>query len=110
MAEHGAAVDLSVDHKPDLPAEKDRVLRAGGEIKNDRVQGTLAMTRAIGDFDLKTAVPPKDADASWFLDNQPVTVVPEIVMKKLHKDIKFLVLACDGIWDCKTSEEAIEYF
>ena len=104
MAEHGKAVELSTDHKPTVPAEKERVEKAGGEIRDGRVKGALAMTRAIGDFNLKPAVPPKDADTSWYIDNHPVTAVPEIVVKPLHKDIKFLVLACDGIWDCKTSE------
>ena len=70
IAENGTAVALSTDHKPTVPAEKDRVLGAGGEIKgNGRVNGALAMTRAIGDFALKTAVPPKDADAAWYLGN-----------------------------------------
>ena len=39
-----------------------------------------------------------------------VTAFPDVVVKQLHKDIEFLVLACDGIWDCKTSDQIIQYF
>ena len=39
-----------------------------------------------------------------------VTVYPDIVIKPLHKDIEFLILACDGIWDCKTSDQAVQWF
>ena len=37
-----------------------------------------------------------------------VTAVPDITSKPLHDCIEFIVLACDGIWDCKTSEEVIQ--
>jgi len=39
-----------------------------------------------------------------------VTAYPDIVVKPLHKDVEFMVLACDGIWDCKTSDQVVQYF
>jgi protein phosphatase PTC2/3 len=39
-----------------------------------------------------------------------VTSFPDVVIKPFHKDVEFLVLACDGIWDCKTSEEVIQHY
>ena len=39
-----------------------------------------------------------------------VTSFPDVVVKPFHKDVEFLVLACDGIWDCKTSAEVIQYY
>ena len=31
-------------------------------------------------------------------------------MRPFTKNIEFLVLACDGIWDCKTSAQIIQHF
>lgn len=42
------AYNLSRDHKPDLEAEKDRILKAGGFIHAGRVNGSLNLARAIG--------------------------------------------------------------
>ena len=42
------AYDLSIDHKPDLDAEEERILKAGGFIHAGRVNGILNLSRAIG--------------------------------------------------------------
>ncbi|CAL5393099.1 unnamed protein product [Camellia sinensis] len=42
------AYNLSRDHKPDLEAEKDRILKAGGFVQYGRVNGSLNLARAIG--------------------------------------------------------------
>lgn len=110
MCEKGQAIELSKDHKPDLPEERSRILKAGGEVSDGRVNGMLALSRAIGDFDYKPVTPPKDAPNSWFLNNHMVTAFPDVVVKPFNRDVEFLVLACDGIWDCKTSDEVIQYF
>ena len=110
MCEKGYAVDLSKDHKPDLPEERNRIHKAGGEVLEGRVNGMLALSRAIGDFDYKPITPPKDAQPHWFLNNHMVTSFPDVVVKPFHKDVEFMVLACDGIWDCKTSDQVVQYF
>lgn len=49
----GRAIALSVDHKPNLPAERARIQNAGGTVTSmmgcHRVMGMLAMSRALGD-------------------------------------------------------------
>ena len=61
MSEYGNAIDLSQDHKPDMIQERTRIIKAGGEVIEGRVNGKLALSRAIGDFDYKPITPPKDA-------------------------------------------------
>ena len=42
------AFDLSIDHKPELEIERDRITQAGGFIYGGRVNGSLNLARAIG--------------------------------------------------------------
>jgi serine/threonine protein phosphatase PrpC len=97
-----AAHDLSTDHKPNLAEEIRRVTKAGGVIQSGRVNGMLAMTRALGDpmFKKKETEP----------ENQVVTAVPEITVTELTRDDGFIVIACDGVWDCLSSQEVVDFF
>ncbi len=38
-----------------------------------------------------------------------ITANPDIKELKRSSDIDFLVLACDGIWDCLTNHQAVDY-
>jgi protein phosphatase 1G len=42
-------------------------------------------------------------------EHQMITAVPEIKTIPITSDLKFLFIACDGIWDCLTSQEAAEF-
>lgn len=43
------AQELSKDHKPNLVDEKQRILEAGGYVQLGRVNGSLNLSRAIGE-------------------------------------------------------------
>lgn len=41
---------MSVDHKPDLPEETARIIKAGGFVEANRVDGGLNLGRSLGDL------------------------------------------------------------
>lgn len=98
----GRAKPLSFDHKPQNEGEKARICAAGGFVDFGRVNGNLALSRAIGDFEFK-----KSADLPP--EQQIVTAYPDVTVHELGDDDEFLVVACDGIWDCQSSQAVVEF-
>jgi protein phosphatase 1G len=98
----GAARDMSIDHKPTLETEKARILAAGGFVAEGRVKGSLALSRAIGDMEFKQA-------AGLPAEQQMVTALPEVQTERLVSGDEFLIIACDGIWDVMTSQQAVDF-
>lgn len=60
------AVELSIDHKPYNEVEQRRIEAAGGTVTMRRVNGDLAVSRALGDFTYKhaTHLPPTQQQVS----------------------------------------------
>jgi len=84
---------LSRDHKPNDPDEQARIQAAGGDVIRGRVMGMLAVSRALGDHSLKDFV----------------VSTPEIRSTEIHPDdAGFILLACDGVWDVFSNEEAVK--
>ncbi|CAJ2503281.1 Uu.00g106750.m01.CDS01 [Anthostomella pinea] len=98
----GRAKPLSFDHKPQNEGEKARITAAGGFVDFGRVNGNLALSRAIGDFEFKKS-------AELAPEQQIVTAYPDVVVHELSDDDEFLVIACDGIWDCQSSQAVVEF-
>lgn len=104
---------LSTDHKPNLPYERARVERSGLDVVAEVVSETetihkiqrgpsdkIAVSRAFGDFDYK-------ANADLPPEQQAIVCTPEVTVH--HRDLArdlYLILACDGIWDVMSSDEA----
>ena len=70
LARAGRAKDMSEDHKPDNPGELARITRSGGFVEDGRVNGMLALSRALGDFEYKNnaMMNSKDQAVSAFPD------------------------------------------
>ncbi|XP_054010564.1 protein phosphatase 1B isoform X1 [Hylaeus anthracinus] len=99
----GGPVFSTRDHKPVLPAERERIQNAGGSVMIQRVNGALAVSRALGDYEYKTL---KDRGPC----EQLVSPEPEIFMRDRDDEHdEFLVLACDGIWDVMNNEELCDF-
>lgn len=99
----GKTEPMSYDHKPTDEGELKRVRGAGGFVNQfGRINGNLNLSRSIGDLKYKQVPgisPP----------NQMITAEPDIKQVELEPDDEFIILGCDGIWDCVTNEEAVQY-
>ena len=102
MSIDGKCKALSFDHKPTNEGEKARIVAAGGYVDMGRVNGNLALSRGIGDFEFKNA---EDLPA----EEQAVTALPDVLVHEATDLDEFIILACDGIWDCLTSQQAVDF-
>jgi serine/threonine protein phosphatase PrpC len=91
------------DHKPYNQSERARIEKAGGTVMMQRVNGSLAVSRALGDFDYKR-------EHNLKATEQLVSPEPEITMQERDPDSdEFLLLACDGIFDVMSNDEVVAY-
>ncbi|XP_074467873.1 protein phosphatase 1E [Sebastes fasciatus] len=94
LVRKGQVVELMKPHKPDREDEKLRIEALGGCViwfGTWRVNGSLSVSRAIGDNEHKPYIC-GDADHDIF---------------PLDGTEDYLILACDGFWDTVTSDEAV---
>eukprot|EP00752_Nemacystus_decipiens_P018431 g16523.t1 len=99
----GVAVALSHDHKPMSVTEKTRIQRAGGFVNAaGRVNGNLNLSRSIGDLKYKanSSLPPAD---------QMITAEPDVMSVEVTDEDRFMIMACDGVWDCMTSQKCVDF-
>ncbi|KAF0038406.1 hypothetical protein F2P81_008890 [Scophthalmus maximus] len=94
LVRRGEAVELMKPHKPDREDEKQRIEALGGCViwfGTWRVNGSLSVSRAIGDSEHKPYIC-GDADHGVF---------------PLDGSEDYLILACDGFWDTVVPDEAV---
>ncbi|KAG2482439.1 hypothetical protein HYH03_018610 [Edaphochlamys debaryana] len=127
LSENGVAQALTEDHKPDTPAERERITNAGLFVGQrpggvPRVGGSLAMSRAMGDVKFK--------DPSLPVERQAVTAAPDTTAVHLApapppadpaeagagagapgcgSGGRLLVVACDGLWDVMSRQQVINF-
>ncbi|KAK1650532.1 hypothetical protein QYE76_068337, partial [Lolium multiflorum] len=86
---------------PDIHTREVLVYDASGRMRIElcpyRVNGIIAVSRALGDFQFKK--------------NNRLKLIcnPDIHTEDITDDIDFLLIASDGIWEVKTSEEVVTY-
>lgn len=104
-------IEVSKDHKPNMPLEKERIEKAGLSVMEEKTSETniiykiqnnnnkLATSRSFGDFDFK-------ANTKLSSNEQAVTAVPDIyIHERDNKKDKFILLASDGVWDVMSNED-----
>ena len=101
------SIDLSVDHNPDSPIEKERIEKSGGFVSPPPEEGLsarvwldkeftqigLAMSRSIGDH---------------AVEGVGVIADPVVTSHTLAPEDDFLIIATDGVWEFISSEEAVQ--
>jgi len=93
----------TLDHKPSNTVERERIQNAGGNVMIQRVNGSLAVSRALGDFEYKNVEGKGPTE-------QLVSPEPEFYIKNRDAGAdEFLVLACDGVWDVMTNEDICSF-
>ena len=92
-------IRLSYDHRTTDEKEKKRILESGMEIIDDRICGTLMLTRIFGNYEYK--------EENENENNKGLICEPFISKIEIDLSIEnqFLILASDGIWDILTEEE-----
>ncbi|KAM6155710.1 protein phosphatase 1F [Rhynchocyon petersi] len=92
LVQQGQVVKLMEPHRPERQDERERIEALGGFVSHMdcwRVNGTLAVSRAIGDIFQKPYVSGEADTASWELTGSE----------------DYLLLACDGFFDFVSPQE-----
>jgi len=96
LSRAGKAEALTSDHRASREDEKERIESLGGFVVNYRgtwrVQGSLAVSRGIGDAHLK----------QWIVAD------PDTRTLLVDQQCEFLILASDGLWDKIDNQEAVD--
>jgi serine/threonine protein phosphatase PrpC len=123
------AVPLSFDHKPDDESEAERIRAAGGYVAMGRVEGDLAVSRGLGDYRFKNiasvmSTPSTGVAAAAMNGMRPLVTANDVTMKPSEQKVspvpdivvvsrdneqeRFIVVACDGIFDVMTNRDLVE--
>ncbi|KAJ1413062.1 phosphatase 2C-like domain-containing protein [Ochromonadaceae sp. CCMP2298] len=88
------ATRLTFDHRAEDAVEQQRIKVAGGFVARNRVLGILAVSRSFGDHGMKDFV-----IATPYVTETDLTHCGECPM---------LIMACDGVWDVFSDQEAAD--
>jgi serine/threonine protein phosphatase PrpC len=96
ICKNNIAIPLTKDHKPDKPEEECRIRKLGGTIVYDGADwriSDLSVSRAFGD-----------------LSAEPyVTCEPDVFEYMITSRDKFIIMACDGLWDVMDNQQAVDF-
>jgi protein phosphatase 1L len=102
------SLQLTFDHIASDPAERERIESLGGFVSEKggtlRVNGTLVLTRSIGDVHLDPYL--SRIPSVYIMTKQEIQ---HKCQSKSRNDMPcFIILASDGLWDVFTNQEAVE--
>ena len=103
LSRAGKAIDLSTDQRPNCSTETGRIERAGGFVEDGQDQRHSRAARAFGNFHVEGLKGTETAPG-------PLTVEPEAgAGGGSRARTQFLVIACDGLWDVFSSNNAVDF-
>ena len=84
---------ITKEHKCNDIKEVERIKKNGGIVFNNRVFGTLMLTRSFGDKEMK---------------KYGVISTPDCFCHKIKDEDLYIVIASDGVWDAVSEEEIMQ--
>ena len=90
---------MTADHRFCHARECARVQREGGRFEGGRLNGTIEVTRALGNFE-----PTADGGGA---KPPGLCAEPEVMSKAIASEDEFVLLATDGLWDVVSADEAV---
>lgn len=103
ICKKGQPIAMSIEHKPSISEEAKRIEKTGAWIKDGRIFGNLNISRGLGDLEYKK-------DKKLKPEEQVLISLPDVKIENLGEDIDFIVLASDGVWECKNNQEICDFF
>ena len=91
---NGKLTQITKDHNCRNDEEVSRIKKSGGIVFNNRVYGTLMLTRSFGDKEFK---------------KHGVISEPDFFVKKINEEDKFIIIASDGVWDTVKENDILEF-
>ena len=101
------AIQMSIDHKPSLPEEMERIKKSGGEVKNMAEGGGPMRVYKLNDPNPGLAVARSLGDC--YGHECGVSEEPQVSYRILEETDEFIVMGSDGIWDVMNSVEIVGY-
>ena len=86
-------IQITKDHICSDLKEVERIKKNGGIVFNNRVFGTLMLTRSFGDKEMK---------------QYGVISIPDCFSRKIKDEDLYIIIASDGIWDAVCEEEIMQ--
>ena len=86
-------IRLTYDDRASDPKEHERIVSQGGVVFGGRVYGQLMLSRAFGDWELKT---------------YGVICEPHIIRYEIENEDNYLVVATDGVFDVMEDEDIFQ--
>ena len=93
LIKNNKGVRLTYDDRASDPKEHERIVSHGGIVFGGRVYGQLMLSRAFGDWELKT---------------YGVICEPHIIRYEIEDEDNYLVIATDGVFDVMEDEDAFQ--
>ncbi|AIN98940.1 protein phosphatase, putative [Leishmania panamensis] len=99
----GACVPLTEDHKPNNEGERQRIENCSGRVENNRVDGSLAVSRAFGDREYKLG-------GGGQLEQKVIALADVQHRDFTFNSEDFVLLCCDGVFEGNfPNEEVVAY-
>ncbi|KAM0029914.1 putative protein-serine/threonine phosphatase [Helianthus debilis subsp. tardiflorus] len=103
------AVQLTVDCKPSLSKERERIYTSGGCVcESDDEPGVSRIRVSINEIPEGPGLALSRAFGDFFVKDSGLISEPDVIQRTLTTHDRFVILATDGVWDVVSNEKAVE--